>query len=75
MGINVIGISIDGAKAKKHDYIRGVPNCYKHDWEMVKLTQSKKIPVTVITTINKLNIVELKEFTPEQLNDKKFIDD
>ena len=62
MGINVIGISIDGAKAKKHDYIRGVPNCYKHAWEMVKLTQSKKIPVTVITTINKLNIVELKEF-------------
>ncbi len=62
MGINVIGISIDGTQAKTHDYIRGVPGCYKHAWEMVKLSQSKKIPITVITTINKLNIVELKEF-------------
>ena len=57
-----IGISIDGAKAETHDYIRKVPGCYKYAWEMVKLTKEKQIPVTVITTINKLNIEELKAF-------------
>lgn len=62
MGLEGIGISIDGVTAKTHDYIRGVPGCHKHAWEMVQLATEKKFPVTVITTINKLNIVELKDF-------------
>ena len=62
IGLAGIGISIDGATEKTHDYIRGVPGCYKHAWKMVQLATEKKFPVTVITTINKLNIVELKKF-------------
>lgn len=62
MNVRGIGVSIDGAKAKTHDYIRQVLGCYEHAWKMVKLARSKEIPTTVITTINKLNVVELKEF-------------
>ena len=62
MGVRGIGISIDGANSKTHDHIRGVPGSYNHAWKIVKLTKEKKIPVTIITTINKLNIVELKDF-------------
>jgi radical SAM protein with 4Fe4S-binding SPASM domain len=62
MNVRVIGISIDGAKAATHDYIRGVPGCYENAWKIVQLAKQKKMPVTIITTINKLNIVELKEF-------------
>ena len=62
IGVRGIGISIDGANSKTHDHIRGVPGSYNHAWKIVKLTKEKKIPVTIITTINKLNIAQLKDF-------------
>ncbi|MBP5344224.1 MAG: radical SAM protein [Alphaproteobacteria bacterium] len=62
MNVRVVGISIDGATAATHDHIRGVPGCYENAWKVIRLAKTKKMPVTIITTINKLNIVELKEF-------------
>lgn len=62
MNIRGIGVSIDGATAKIHDAIRRVPGCFDNAWKVVGLANQKKIPVTVITTINKMNIVELKDF-------------
>ena len=72
MNIRGIGISIDGINAQTHDYIRRVPGCYKKAWEMVKLAQSKKISTTVITTVNNLNVVELKEFREWMLKNNYF---
>ena len=62
MNVRVVGISIDGSKAKTHDYIRRVPGCFQNAWKIAQLARTKKMPVTIITTINKLNIAELKEF-------------
>ena len=62
MNIRGIGFSMDGSKAETHDYIRQVPGCYEHAWKVIKLAKTKKIASTIITTINKLNIIELKEF-------------
>lgn len=61
-GIEVLGISIDGATAKTHDYIRRIPGCFDNAWKIAELSKEKDIPVTVITTINRLNITELKSF-------------
>ena len=61
MGIYGIGISLDGANPKTHDYIRGVPGCFNRAFDSVKRCRSRRIPTTVITTINRLNISELKD--------------
>ena len=53
-GVKTIGISIDGGKAKTHDYIRQVPNLFSNIFKKVK---NNKVPInfTAITTLNKLN--------------------
>jgi radical SAM protein with 4Fe4S-binding SPASM domain len=60
MNIRGLGISIDGAKEKTHDYIRQVPGCLKNAWKVANLAKDK-LYINIITTVNKLNIVELKE--------------
>lgn len=57
-----IGISIDGATAATHDRIRQVPGCYQQAWNAAQKVHNKGLSLTIITTINKLNIVELKAF-------------
>lgn len=69
-GVQAIGISIDGATAKTHDAIRRVPGCFDKAFDAAKRARAKHIPTTVITTINRLNIVELKDFRTKLIENK-----
>lgn len=59
--IKTIGISIDGASADTHDSIRRVPGCFDHALSAVKRSFEHRVPITVITTVNRLNICDLKQ--------------
>lgn len=59
--IKTLGISIDGFRAETHDSIRRVPGCFERALDAVKRSFERQIPTTVITTINRLNIAELKQ--------------
>jgi len=54
-----LSMSLDGATAKTHDYIRGVNGSFKKLIEFISLSKKVDLPVTVITTVNKLNFKEL----------------
>ena len=60
MNIQGLGVSIDGATEKTHDFIRRVPGCFKNAWNVIHMSKDM-LYTNIITTINKLNIVELKE--------------
>lgn len=53
-------LSLDGGESV-HDKIRGVPSSFKHVMESIVLLQEARIPLGVITTINKLNVNELRK--------------
>ena len=55
-----VGISLDGATPKIHDYIRGKKGAFKTVIESISLLKKNKIPVSIITSVNKLNLNELK---------------
>ncbi len=65
-----VAVSIDGAKKETHERIRGVNGCYEKSWKFINFALRAGLPVSVITTVSKLNIGELKEMS-EQLMDKK----
>ena len=54
-----VSVSLDGATAQTHDYIRGVNGSFKKLMEFISLSKKAELPVTVITTVNKLNFKEL----------------
>ena len=54
-----VSTSLDGATAKTHDHIRGVNGSFKKVMEFISSSKKSDLPVTVITTVNKLNLKEL----------------
>ena len=60
MNVKGLGISMDGATEKTHDFIRQVPGCFKNAWKIIRSSKDM-LYTNIITTINKLNIVELKD--------------
>jgi radical SAM protein with 4Fe4S-binding SPASM domain len=58
---DVVGISIDGSNAETHDHIRGIKGSYSKALNAIRLLKDKNLPVTIITTVHKLNFRELPE--------------
>jgi len=58
---HAVSTSLDGATAKTHDYIRGVQGSHKKVMEFISTSQQSNLPMTVITTVNKLNFKELPQ--------------
>ncbi len=63
-----VGVSIDGAEDRTHDRIRGVPGARRKAWDAVRRLQDVGMPVTVITTLNQLNIGELEPMRDQLLD-------
>jgi len=61
-------ISLDGSRAKTHDYIRGKPGSHTRIMKAIKLAHRENIPVTLITTVSKINMKELPELRDFILN-------
>lgn len=53
-----VGLSIDG-RAEIHNKLRGNPRSFQKVIENIKKLQEREIPVSVITTVHKLNFAEL----------------
>jgi radical SAM protein with 4Fe4S-binding SPASM domain len=54
-----VGISVDGAKAETHDQIRGKKGAFENALKSIQILKKEKIPVSIITSVNKLNYKEL----------------
>lgn len=64
-----ITISLDGATPQTHDHIRGVSGSFDHATQFISACEQAELPLTVITTVNKLNFHELpklKDFLLER---------
>ena len=59
-GITNIGISIDAGTPKTNDFIRGVPGLFEKILNAADKAYELGIDLCAITTINELNILELK---------------
>jgi radical SAM protein with 4Fe4S-binding SPASM domain len=54
-GVSGVGISIDGPE-NSHDFIRGRNGMYRKILESIERVQSAGLPLTIITTVNGLNV-------------------
>jgi len=69
--IKSLGISIDGGKAETHDYIRQVPGLFDKIFGLTEYIDKAKLNAVAVTTLSKLNILELPELC-EKLADSSF---
>jgi radical SAM protein with 4Fe4S-binding SPASM domain len=60
LGLDAIGFSLDGL-ASTHDQLRGQKGLFQEVLAGIKMLRKANIPVTIITTINALNLKELPE--------------
>jgi radical SAM protein with 4Fe4S-binding SPASM domain len=66
-----VGVSLDGGTAETHDYIRGKKGSFDKVKEYIRLARKANLPVSVITTVSKINFSELpiiKDYLLEQGN-------
>ncbi|KKK72398.1 hypothetical protein LCGC14_2904280, partial [marine sediment metagenome] len=68
--LNCISLSLDGGNPKTHDYIRGIKGAFDKVLGSIKTLQKENIPVTVITTVNKVNFKELNLIRDLLINKK-----
>jgi len=54
-----VAVSLDAAAARLHDEIRGVPGSYKKTSAFMDRALEQGLPLSVITTVHKLNLKEL----------------
>lgn len=54
-----IGFSLDGGLPETHDKIRGLKGSFKRVLESIKIFQDAGMSVSIITTLNRLNVNEL----------------
>jgi radical SAM protein with 4Fe4S-binding SPASM domain len=59
LGVDVVGISVDGASDEVHDRLRGAAGARTRAWAAVDRLRSAGLPVTVITTVMRANLAEL----------------
>jgi radical SAM protein with 4Fe4S-binding SPASM domain len=54
-----ITLSLDGGSAKTHDYLRGYKGSFNNTLNLIEILKQLDLPVSIITTVNKINISEL----------------
>ncbi|HAH32018.1 MAG TPA: radical SAM/SPASM domain-containing protein [Elusimicrobia bacterium] len=65
-----VAVSIDAAAPEIHDHIRGRDGAFADSWKFIELALKHNLPVSVITTVHKLNIGELAKMR-DQLKGRK----
>ncbi|HBN07994.1 MAG TPA: hypothetical protein DD435_04875 [Cyanobacteria bacterium UBA8530] len=68
MEIYNLGLSLDGGKAETHDHIRGVPGIYQRNLDLMEKLAEEEVSFSVISTFNKLNILEAKLLLGTMMN-------
>lgn len=65
-----VAISLDAGDPALHDRIRGMQGAFEKSWNFINLCLQEGLPVSIITTVHKQNLGELKKLEP-MLLDKK----
>ncbi len=63
-----VSTSLDGATPSTHDRIRGVRGSHQHVLDFISRLTTAELPITIITTVNKLNFKELPALKDFLLN-------
>ncbi len=59
LNVDCVSLSLDGGTQKTHEHIRGVQGSFKKTLNAIDKLKEEKIPVSVITSVNKINFKEL----------------
>lgn len=62
-----VAVSIDAATPAIHDRIRGHNGAWAKTWEFIRNAKAKGLPVSVITTLHKLNLGQLPKIREQLL--------
>jgi len=54
-----VAVSLDAADPAIHDHIRGRKGAFRDTWDFIRTAGEKGLPVSVITTVHKMNLAEL----------------
>ncbi len=57
--VDCVCLSLDGGTSKTHDYLRGIQGAFHKTIDGINLLKKKELPVSVITTVSKINFTEL----------------
>lgn len=68
VGIKTLGISIDGGTPETHDHIRQIPGLFNKIFNILEYVEKKNLNAVAITTLNKLNILELPILREKLIN-------
>ena len=68
MGIKTLGISIDGGNSQTNDHIRQIPGLFNKIFDIMKYVEKRNLDAVAITTLNKLNILELAQLREKLIN-------
>ena len=61
LNVDCVSLSLDGGSPKTHDYLRGFQGSFKKTINAIDKLQEEKIPVSVITSVSKINFKELNQ--------------
>lgn len=63
LGVNRLGLSLDGAKGQTHDYFRGWEGSFARVLQIARWAQRAGLSLQVNTTLTRHNVHELEEMT------------
>lgn len=59
LNLRAVAVSLDAATPAIHDHIRGRSGAFRETWDFIRAAGEAGLPVSVITTVHKLNLTEL----------------
>jgi len=59
LDVDCVSLSLDGGIPETHDYLRGIKGAYYKTINAMKTLKKEKLPVSIITAINKKNLKEV----------------
>ncbi len=59
LDVDCVSLSLDGGIPETHDYLRGIKGAYDKTINAMKILKKEKLPVSIITAINKKNLKEV----------------
>ena len=60
LDVDCVSLSLDGGIPETHDYLRGIKGAYDKTINAMKILKKEKLPVSIITAINKKNLKEVE---------------
>jgi len=59
LNVDCVSLSLDGGLPETHDYLRGIKGAYGKTINAMKILRRERLPVSIITAINKRNLKEV----------------